>query len=142
MHELSKLKDELEGSQKQVVKSLLNNLLGRFGLNFVKPITKTVKKNQLDKILSTMEVKTFKEINEDNFILTYIPIINQEICESHGLDYNKVILNQRPHDLIGKVDVFKDVSIIMSAFTTAYARVHMHKIMPEQIGNKLGQPQS
>lgn len=42
--ELSEKKDKLKGSQRQVVKSLLNNLLGRFALNFVKPITKTVHK--------------------------------------------------------------------------------------------------
>jgi hypothetical protein len=41
------LKDTLKGSQRQVVKSLLNNLLGRFALNYIKPITKTVKKNEL-----------------------------------------------------------------------------------------------
>lgn len=53
VNELSKLKDELTGSQRQVLKSLLNNLLGRFALNFVKPITKTVNKSKLDKILAT-----------------------------------------------------------------------------------------
>ena len=45
VEELSKQKDILKGSPRQVVKSLLNNLIGRFALNFVKPITKTVKKN-------------------------------------------------------------------------------------------------
>ena len=51
--ELSQLKDTLKGSQRQIVKSLLNNLLGRFGLNFVKPITQTVHKKKLDQILAT-----------------------------------------------------------------------------------------
>lgn len=46
---LSEQKDKLKGSQRQVVKSLLNKLLGRFGLNYVKPITRTVQKVALDK---------------------------------------------------------------------------------------------
>jgi len=168
--ELSEKKDKLKGSQRQVVKSLLNNLLGRFALNFVKPITKTVHKTELDKILATKEVKTFKIINDDNFIVTFIPVVNKDICESHGLDYYKVILNERKNNIVGKIDVFQDTSIIISAFTTAYARVHMHQIkldilanggkiyysdtdsmvtnlsldqlkeiMPDRIGNKLGQ---
>jgi len=102
--------------------------LGRFALNFVKPITKAVNNSQLDKILSTKEIKTFKQINNNNFIITFVPIINKDICESHGLDFYKVILNERKQNIVGKIDDFKDTSIIISAFTTAYARIHMHKI--------------
>jgi hypothetical protein len=40
VEELSRQKDTLTGSTRQVVKSLLNNLIGRFALNFVKPICK------------------------------------------------------------------------------------------------------
>jgi hypothetical protein len=135
VNELSKLKDLLKGSQRQVVKSLLNNLLGRFALNFVKPITKTVNKTKLDKILATQEVKTFKQINDNNFIVTFVPVINREICESHGLDYYRVVLNERKQNIVGKLDVFQDTSIIMSAFTTAYARVHMHQIKLDILAN-------
>jgi hypothetical protein len=39
VNELSLQKDKLKGSQLQFVKSLLNNLLGGFAINFVKPIT-------------------------------------------------------------------------------------------------------
>ncbi|KAF8805670.1 hypothetical protein BYT27DRAFT_7224747 [Phlegmacium glaucopus] len=151
-YELSQLKDELKGSQRQIVKSLLNNLLGRFALNFVKPITKTVHQTELDKILATKEVKTLKQLNDN--------IVNKDICESHGLDYHKVILNERKTSILGKIDVFHDTSVIISAFTTAYTRVYMHQIkldilanngttdlslnkleeiMQERIGNKLGQ---
>ena len=51
----------LKGSSRQVVKSLLNNLIGRFALNFVKPITKTVNQNELDYLLATKEIKTLKK---------------------------------------------------------------------------------
>jgi hypothetical protein len=128
VEDLSKLKNELTGSKRQVIKSLLNNLLGRFGLNYVKPITKTVNKKGLDKILATRVVKTFKEINSDSFVLTYIPILDKEVCESHNIDYYKAILNERSHNIVKFVNVFQDTSIIISAFTTAYARVQMNQI--------------
>jgi len=63
VQELSALKDEFKGSFIQVVKSLLNNLIGRFGLNFVKPITKTVSKDGLDRILASKQVIKFNVIN-------------------------------------------------------------------------------
>lgn len=47
-----------------------------------------------------MEIKTFKPINEDNFIITYVPLINRVICENHGLDYNKVILNEKSQNIL------------------------------------------
>lgn len=134
--ELSQLKDTLKGSQRQVVKNLLNHLSGRFALNFVKPITKTVHKPELDKILATKEVKTFKQINDNNFIVTFVPVVNRDICISHNLDYYKVILNERKQSIVDKIDVFQDVSIIISAFVTAYARVHMHKIKLDILENE------
>lgn len=72
---MSAFKAEFKGSSRQVVKSLLNNLIGRFGLNFVKPITKTVSKAGIDKILASKQVITFKEINEENFLVTFILLL-------------------------------------------------------------------
>ena len=40
--ELFNLKSNSQGSLRMIAKSLLNNLIGRFGLNFIKPITETV----------------------------------------------------------------------------------------------------
>jgi len=57
-----KKKDQLKGSQRQIVKSLLNNLLGGFAINFVKPITQIVKnKERLNYILATREVNLTKQ---------------------------------------------------------------------------------
>lgn len=117
-----------KGSKRQVLKSLLNNLIGRFGLNFVKPITKSVRKSALDAILATKEIKTLKQINENNFIVIYLPLVDKDICESHGLDYLKVILNERQKNINSRVNIFQDTSIIISVFTTAYARIYMHQV--------------
>jgi len=127
VNELSTLKNTLKGSPRQVVKSLLNNLIGRFGLNFIKPITATVNKKELDRILATKEVKTFKEINEENYLITYNPVVNKAICESHNLDYFKAILDER-NKLLNPNTIFQDVSLVTAAFVTSYARVYMQKI--------------
>lgn len=139
VEELSSKKDILTGSPRKVVKSLLNNLIGRFALNFVKPISKTVNKTELDYLLATKEIKTFKKINENNFLITYIPIVNKEICESHNLDYHKVILNEKNNKVTSNVSVFQDVSIVLASFVTAYARVYMHKIKLDilSVGGKI-----
>lgn len=113
VHSLSKQKDNLEGSQRTVVKGLLNNLTGRFALNFIKPKTKIVDGEELDYILATKKVNTFKEINENNFIITYLPLVDKTFCEQHNLDYHKVIFNESKAKIIDKIDVFKDVSIII-----------------------------
>jgi hypothetical protein len=81
---------------------------------------------QLDKILSTKEIKTFKSINTDNFIVTFVPVINKYICASHGLDFYKVNLNEKI--IVGKDYGFKDTSIIISTFTTVYALIQMNQI--------------
>ena len=54
--------------------------------------------------------------------------MNKEICESHNLDYHKVILNEKNNKTGTNVAVFQDVSIIIASFVTAYARIYMHKI--------------
>jgi hypothetical protein len=83
---------------------------------------------QLNKILSTKEIKTFKSINTDNFIVTFVPVINKYICEGHGLDFYKVNLNEKI--IVGKDYVFNNtsISIIISTFTTVYALIQMNQI--------------
>jgi len=128
VEELSKQKDSLIGSPRKVVKSLLNNLIGRFALNFVKPISKTVNNTELDYLLQTKEIKTLKKINANNFLVSYIPIVNKKICESHNLNYFKVILNEKNKKVSSNLGVFQDVSIVIASFVTAYARIYMQKI--------------
>jgi hypothetical protein len=74
---LSKQQDKLKASHRTVVKGLLNSLTGRFALNFIKPKTKIVDREDLDYILATKKVTTFQQINEKNFIITYLPIVDK-----------------------------------------------------------------
>jgi hypothetical protein len=129
--ELYELKSTTVEAEKAINKSLLNNLLGRFGMNIIKPITKTVNKNEFDFILSTRVVKSFHEITNNDYLITYIPLIDEQICAEHGLDYIKVLTKDKNYNLENKIDVFKEVSIAISAMITSYARVFMTKVKLE-----------
>jgi len=129
--ELYELKSSTKGAEKATNKSLLNNLLGRFGMNIIKPITKTVTKEKLDFILSTRKVKSFHEITKNDFLVTYLPLIDEQICSEHGLDYIKVLSKESNYNIEKNIDMFKDVSIAISAMVTSYARIFMNKIKLE-----------
>jgi hypothetical protein len=129
-------KKNSEGFLKTIYKSLLNNFLGRFGLNFVKPVTETVNRDKREFILTTREVYSEKNLNNNKFIITYNPIINKFICENHGVDYLKVLEREYKLNLEKKFDSFKDVSIAITAMVNSYARIHMNKFKLEILRNK------
>lgn len=98
-----------------MVKCLLNSLTGRLAQNFFKPKTNIVDREDLDYKLETKKVNTYKEIHENNFIITYLPIVDKTLCEQHNLDYHKVIFNESKAKLINKIDYFMVVSRIILA---------------------------
>ena len=127
--DLYELKSNTRGSERLINKSLLNNLLGRFGLNIIKPVSNIVNNKNLDYLLSTRKIKTIQEINSNTYLVNYIPIVDTKICMEHGLDYMKVLMKNNNFDIEKNIDVFEDVSVIVSAMVTSYARVSMLKIM-------------
>ena len=131
VNELFELKKNSTGSNKMIFKSLLNNLLGRFGLNLIKPITQIVNLEKRDFIVSTRSVKSHIILNENKILITYNPTISQQICEEHGLDYIKVLENESKMNIEKNLDVFKDVSIAITAAITSYARIYMNKFKLE-----------
>ena len=124
------------GTIKMICKSLLNNLLGRFGLNIIKPITQIVNTKKRDFIASTRKLLAQKILNEDNFLISYQPNISRQICEQHGLDFIKVLDKEFKTNIENKLDLFKFVSIATSAMVNSYARIHMNKIKLEILKNK------
>jgi hypothetical protein len=126
--ELHELKAKAVGSRRAIIKSLLNNLLGRFGMNIIKPITKSVNREQYNYIISTRRITSDRPITVNDFLITYFPIVDEEICTEHGLDYIKVLEKDNNPNIEKNLDVFKDVSIAISAMVTSYARVFMSKI--------------
>jgi len=97
-------------------------------MNIIKPKTKEVDKQKLDYILSTRTVKSLREITNNNFLITYTPIVNEEICLAHGIDPVSVLNRESNFNLEKNIEIFKDVSIAISAMVTSYARIEMHKL--------------
>lgn len=123
------------GSLRTIIKHLLNNLIGRFGLNIFKPITKTVDIKKRDFLASTRVIKSQKELENNLFILTYQPIISEEICTSHGYDYLKVLEKEKNINIEKNIDIFQNISVAFPAMITSYARIYMNKIKLEIINN-------
>ena len=133
--DLYDLKDKSTGSFKFIYKNLLNNFLGRFGLSIIKPITQTVNREKKDYICATRKVKSFSFINDNNFLITYDPVISKDICFQHGLDFFKVLEKEPKFNIENNLDLFKDVSIATAAMVTSYARIHINKIKLEILEN-------
>jgi hypothetical protein len=127
-------KDKVE---KDIAKRLLNHLLGRFGLNITKPITKCVSESELSLLFSTRQILGRPvKITDNDYRITYDSQIDRDICQDHDLDYIKV-QNLTPKKDVENLNEFKDVSLTTAAAVTAYARVYMSKVK-QDILNKGG----
>jgi len=132
INELFEEKQKSSYGYKTIIKSLLNNLIGRFGLKIEKPISKIVNYAEKLNILKTREVYSEKEITEEYSLITFNPKISIDIVNQHGLNYQSVIKNEKLLDVQkiitnNKEKNFKDISIATAAMVTSYARVFMHK---------------
>jgi len=117
-----------------LAKSLLNNLLGRFGLLLDKPKTDIVTSEKFTEIGLSSEILSHKIITKDNILVTYIPLPNKEIMDSFNIDITKA-LEKFSHLKGTKVKQAKDdistVSVAISACITSYARIHINKLKYE-----------
>lgn len=69
-----------------------------------------------------------KRINEDCFLVSYLPEINKKSCKTLNLDLSKV-RGFLVKDLLEDVKVsYPSVSVAISAAVTAYGRIHMCKV--------------
>ena len=129
INDMYKIKSENKGVKKAIAKSLLNNLLGRFGLNVYSSITEWVNKEKMEYIRRTREVKNIVDLNEDTYKITYINIVDEFICgvAENGINYEKI--REKEHTgFLNKTDNFRDVSVSISAMVTAYDRIHIQKL--------------
>ncbi len=112
-------------TQKNLAKSLLNNLIGRFGMNISKPITEIVDSKTFNEISLTRKITTKKEITDDSILVTYIPELDESVCDSFNIDFIKAIESLKDSK---DSSTFEGVSIPIAAATTAYGRIHITKI--------------
>lgn len=133
--ELYEFKNNSKGYRKTIYKSILNNLLGRFGLNILKPVTQTVNLKKRDFLVSTRVVNSEIFLNDHKVLITYQPNINRDICAQHGLDYLKILDLESKLNIENNLDLFKDVSISTAAMINSYARIHINSLKLEVINN-------
>jgi DNA polymerase type B, organellar and viral len=125
VNDLYEIKSKSTGHVKVIAKSLLNNLIGRFGMNIYKPKTEIVNSEKLDIIITTREYNSFKELTENDFLITYYPEISKDICESHDLNYLEVLKSEVNMERGLEA---KDVSLTTAAAVTSYARIYLAEI--------------
>ncbi len=118
-----------------IAKSLLNNLLGRFGININKPVTKLVDVKKLAEIQATRVIESYpKPLSDKKYIISYYPEISREICEAHNLDFHKIYADSIKSDM-ERSGKFNDVSISTASAVTGYARIYMSKLKLDLLKN-------
>ena len=114
-------------SQKSMAKSLLNNLLGRFGINYEKPVTEILSDNEFNNKMLMHKIMSYKQISENKYLVSYIPKLDYEIINSHKLDFIKIVNKFKDKEL----QSIATTSVAISAAVTAYARIHISKLKLE-----------
>ena len=114
----------INASQKAMAKSLLNNLLGRFGINLEKPVTEVLSHKAFENKMLMCKIMSYKEISNDKVLVSYIPKLDYEIIKSHNLDFIKIVNKYKDKEL----QSISTISVAISAVITAYARIHISKL--------------
>ena len=114
-------------TEKNVSKLVLNSLIGRFGMDFLKTVTKLVNKETHNHISITRALRNYVEIDENTYLDCYKPNIDKEVCDNFNVDFVKV-LNSENFDEVKSSRTYKSVSISTAAAVLSYARIHMAKI--------------
>jgi hypothetical protein len=111
-------------TQKAIAKSLLNNLLGRFGISLDKAITEIMSYNTFEEKSLMNKIESYKEIDDNKVVVSYIPKLDYDIIESHDLDFLKIINKHKDKEF----QYIDNTSIAISAAVTSYGRIHINKI--------------
>ena len=120
---------------RSISKSLLNNLLGRFGLRLDRSDTKLVSEEEYLELLQYKAVRPIWFIGDKVFI-SYDKDVSPSICESHDVDYRKTLYNDiKVKNLRNKESNFHDVSIAIASAVTSYSRIYMNKIKMSILNN-------
>lgn len=61
-----------DNTQKQTAKSILNNLMGRFGIRLEKSVTKIMSGRSLDILATRKAIISEKDLGNDRYLVTYI----------------------------------------------------------------------
>ena len=76
-------------TDRELSKSLMNNLLGRFGLSLSKPVTTIVTPKELIEIGITSDIIYEKHISKSNILVSYESYPNSELMSQFNVDITK-----------------------------------------------------
>jgi hypothetical protein len=129
IHEFYKIKSTKKDLvEKSIAKSLLNNLLGKLGMNIDKFITKLVSEDELQNILQSKVVRDVNYIG-NKILVTFGDEISLDICNAHDVNYSDLykyeMLNKKGSTQQNRLH---DVSVATSSAITSYSRIYMNKI--------------
>lgn len=124
LYSIKSNKDNKDTSTKLIAKSLLNNLLGRFGMDYTRPITDIVTIKDIDNIFLKHLVNNIRHIHDDKYLVSYSPEVVLSIATKLNIDPIK-LLNSKSSV---KSKINDNVSLPISAAVTSYGRIHISKI--------------
>ena len=111
--------------EKAVAKSLLNNLLGRFGLNIHKSKTELMNHDSFNAIAQTKAINSVIHIGNMQLV-NYNNKVSKIICDELGVDYKESVLFNLKNNNESE-NTFTDVSVVIASAVTAYARIAISK---------------
>jgi hypothetical protein len=120
-------------TRRAVSKSLLNNLLGRFGLSIERSATDLITEEKFNKLIQTQEITNAVKLGNYYFV-TYNTYVSQNICDSVGVNFKKAVENNLKDNVGNKT--MRDVSVAIPSAINSYARIYMAKIKLDIIKNR------
>lgn len=109
-------------TSRNIAKSLLNNLLGKFGINLNKYQTQILSDNDFENILHLRDVKGHSQIG-DKHLVSYSTGLNYDLIHSLGMDFTLVLKEHSDSE----INPQNSSSVVISAAITSYARIIISK---------------
>jgi hypothetical protein len=110
--------------EKAVSKSLLNNLLGRFGIDIHKPIADIVSLERFRELSSLHKIYGYEELDDNRYLISYTAPLDWDIINANGLDIAKIAAVKKDRE--GSTQ--SSTSVPISACINAYGRIHINII--------------
>ena len=108
-------------TEKSIAKSLLNNLLGRFGIDISKPRSDIVSESKFGTLCTMHKIHNHQDIGDDNVLISYSPALDPKTIYSFNLSLERLSDKYGDRENIGQ----DGISVVISAAVNAYARIHI-----------------
>ena len=132
--ELYKIKsNSTDKVDRAIAKSMLNNLIGKLGLDINKYTTKIMTEEEFVSILKTRKYRGVHYLDGTTVLASYDTEVSKSICETNDLNYKDILLDfLKSKNSNGKItykeEKYNSVSIAIASAITAYSRIYMNKI--------------